>query len=66
MLTEPDGDGHAVLKPNHAVLPVSNMISQNRPSNGLSQVESIEIHIISIDDSTVKSSTTMIIDNNRT
>ena len=49
VLTEPDRDGQTVLKSNHTVLPIANMITQNGPKYSLAQVESVEIHVISID-----------------
>jgi hypothetical protein len=59
MLTEPDGDGDSFLESHHAVLPISNMIPKELPQNNGSVVESVEVHIISIN-----KSASMVIDNN--
>jgi hypothetical protein len=58
MLTEPDGDGDSFLESHHAVLPISNMIPKELPQNNGSVVESVEVHIISID-----KSASMVVDN---
>jgi hypothetical protein len=58
MLTEPDGNGDSFLESHHAMLPISNMIPQELPQNNGSVVESVEVHIISID-----KSVSMVIDN---
>jgi hypothetical protein len=58
MLTEPDGNGDSFLESHHAMLPISNMIPQELPQNNGSVVESVEVHIISID-----KSASMVIDN---
>ncbi len=45
MLTQPNRNWRSILESHHAVLPISNMITQHLSKYSLTEIESIEIHV---------------------
>jgi hypothetical protein len=58
MLTEPNGNWFPILKPHHAMFPITNVITKYLTGDGLTQIEGIEVHVISI-----HKTTSVVVDN---